>query len=287
MLVEITRWTRADRPQGRRYTITAAQLATMLSAPVDAASKMELPGYALVAFDGDYRAKSRIRTVYGSGVDIDGGATIEVVVAAFEHLRGHVYSTPSSTPDAPRFRVLLPYAEPLHDVRDAERVTLAMQRRAPGKVDTGTKDASRLWFPGWSGAAHFVYAPLNGEPLDAHATAAAERQREELARATRRFAPAPVTDGSYAERALQRACSNIADASEGSRHELLAREAWSIGTLVGAGLLAHHTAYAALDDASRRVFPDNRDDERLRTLDGQLAEGEKSPRQIRRSPWGA
>jgi hypothetical protein len=284
----VTRWRRYNAPRGERMSMDHAALARMLATPVSATAKAELPAFALATFLDNYRRKSGTEAVYGSGVDIDGGASLEEVVDAFRDLYGHVYSTPSSTPDAPRFRVLLPYAEPLHNVRDVERVTIAMQRRAPGKVDGGTKDASRLWFPGWAGAAHFLYVPLTGDLLDAVRVSRDESAREERERTARQLDrairaaryPQQARSGSYGERALARACAEIASATEGDRHRALAREAWSMGTLVAAGSLSRPDAYSALDAASRAVFPADREHERCRTLEQQLAEGEKHPRSL-------
>lgn len=286
----VTLFDLADRPQGRRCVMCWDDVCTyLLSRPCEAPDANSIPGWSPVEFEGDYRMKSRIRRVFAVGVDIDGGATLAEAREAYVDCWGYIHSTRKSRPDALRLRVVLPLAEPMTDVHDVERVVRRMQRRAPGQVDTGTGDASRLWFRPWAGSAHFVHAGLVGEPLDGHRIAQEEREREEQEAAERRairFVPPPVTDGSYAERALSRACHAVESAAEGERHERLAREAWNIGQLVGAGLLSQAHAESALDAASARVFPENRSRERVRTLAQQLAEGAKHPREIRRSPWG-
>lgn len=285
-MIGVTYWLRVTLPIGRTYQVAEDDLWSACSRPRRAASKMHLPSIAPVTFAGGRRGLAHIERIYGCGIDVDGDATLPEILTAWSGSYGYVHSTPSSTPDGPRWRIILLYREPLTDIDDARRVIRWAQRRTPGKVDMGTCDPSRLWFLPWAGAAHFVHAGLGGDALDGHAIAAEERHREEQERAARRavtYAPPRRTDGSYAARALARACNEVARAGEGQRHTELAAEAFSIGTLVGAGLLAMHDAVSAFE---RAVDGWSNPRKTMQTIAYQLAEGAKHPREIRRSPWG-
>ncbi len=288
-MIGVTYWTRVTMPVGRTYHVCDDDVWTTLSRPRRAASKSALPGIALVTFRGGRRGLDHVIAVHGIGIDIDGGASLSEVLDAWRGAYGYVHSTPSSTAADPRWRIVLVLAAPMTNGENARHVIRWAQRRTPGKVDMGTCDPSRLWFLPWTGAAHWQHAGLVGRPIDGVAVAVEERAREERERAerqSRRFAPLPVTDGTYSERALSKACGAVASATEGERHDLLTREAWNVGQLVGAGLLARSTAIDSLRRAALRVFPENRHREVARTIEGQIDLGAQTPRQIRRSPWG-
>lgn len=289
-MIGVTYFTRVTMPIGRTYHVCEDDLFAALARPRRAQSKMELPGISLGTYRGGRRALANLIAAYGCAGDVDGGnPALEDVLAALAGLYGYVHSTPSSKPHDRRWRPVILYREPVTDPADARRVIRWLQRRLPGKVDFGTCDPSRYWFLPWAGAEHWQHAMLDGEPLDALRIAREEREREEHEAAERRarqFTPPPPTTGGYAAGALRRACANVAASVEPNRHKTLAREAWSMGQLVGAGLLSRSDALAALDHASRGIFPENREHERTRTIAQQVDVGAHSPREIRRSPWG-
>lgn len=283
MTICVTHWARHDRPRGRRLEINVDDLFHSLARPFPAKSKSTSPGWAPVTFADNYRRKANVERVFAIGIDIDGGDTA-AAIAAWMHVWGCWHTTASSATDEKRIRIVVILSSPI-DCASAERVIVWAQRRTPGKVDRGTKDPSRLWYLPWAGAAHFEHGLLDGDPLDPDPILAQLEAEERAARERPKFEVPRTTGTGYAHAALRRACDAIGNASEGERHDVLTREAWNIGTLVGAGLLSRDEAHAALDVASRHVLSGAREDERARTLAGQLDLGAKSPREIRKSSW--
>lgn len=288
MSIWITRFAPGEMAHGFREETCQDEFELLLSRPFVATGKATLPGFSFGTFRGDHRYKPKFEGGDGIGLDLDGGTDLPPVLAAFSKFAGYVTSTPSSTPTAPRWRVALWLRERVSDAAAYERIVEWAQRLAPGKVDKGTGDASRYWYFGWAGAAHFEHAGLVGEPLDGHRIAREEQEREEReaeARKAARFEPLPAVTGSYAERALQLACHDVATANEGDRHKTLYLKARSLGGYVPLGMLTREQVRAALDAASRGRLGERREAERLRTINDGLDDGIATPRKIARTSW--
>jgi Bifunctional DNA primase/polymerase, N-terminal len=83
---------------------------------------------------------------------------------------------------------------------------------------------------------------------------------------------------------LDTACENIRRAGKGERHDVLNREAFSVGTLVGAGALDEHTARHQLAAATTAMVCRSGGDLRKaeRDLDDAFADGLHAPRRAAR-----
>lgn len=288
--LEITRWTRHDRPRGWRERLWMEDVVAMLASPADATvAKSDLEGWAPATFIGDQRAKRYVEKVCGAGLDIDGDATIADIDRALGHLFGYLHSTPSATAEAPRWRVFIPFAATVSGA-DAELVIVALQRLAPGKVDASTKDPSRLWYlPRRGAGGYFEHARLDGDLFDPGPVVASERARLATRVAydrVHRARPIPSTPTTLATRL----CAPIANASKGSRHGTVNRVAYTLGGYVGAGMLTDGQATRALDEAIRGMdneIQKTRFDEMVRTAHEALAAGKNDPVERPESPWKA
>jgi hypothetical protein len=83
---------------------------------------------------------------------------------------------------------------------------------------------------------------------------------------------------------LRAACDNIRSATAGERHEVLNREAYSIASLVGAGVLDHATARHELEAAALAMVARTGGDrgKAADDLRDALADGLRAPRRARR-----
>jgi hypothetical protein len=280
----ITLWDHVKHPKGRHVALCDDDIFAMLARPVDAPSKLDLPGWAPVLFHGDRRAAANVRDVTGAGIDIDGGATRAEVIAAYSPFYGYGHTTPSSSPADPRWRVFLPFVAPV-DRLDAERVISELVSLAPGNVDTGVRDASRLWFRPWSGAAHFEHFGLVGEIVDAVAIAAKVKAREQARDQARRIMrPSPTSSSDkYARAAFEGELSRVHDAGEGTRNVAIATAAWRLGRFVGAQLLNEREVHDALVSAVEGWAEPRKT---IRTLESRLSAGIAQPIERQVARWG-
>ncbi|HTQ71208.1 MAG TPA: bifunctional DNA primase/polymerase [Acidocella sp.] len=85
----------------------------------------------------------------------------------------------------------------------------------------------------------------------------------------------------YGRAALEDACGNIANAPDGAKHEILNREAYSIGGLVTAGEIPDGTAWAGLSAALTVLRPRCRDFRAAhKTLEQAYRDGKGRPREV-------
>jgi hypothetical protein len=82
----------------------------------------------------------------------------------------------------------------------------------------------------------------------------------------------------YAARALTLACDRVASAGEGCRNDTLNREAFSLGTLVGAGMLGEQDVRNHLEEAALACGLTER--EIASTLDRAVRDGMAHPREV-------
>lgn len=82
----------------------------------------------------------------------------------------------------------------------------------------------------------------------------------------------------YSQKALTLACERVASAGEGMRNDTLNREGFSLGTLVGAGMLGEQDVVAHLTEAALACGLSER--EAKSTLDRAVPDGAKHPREV-------
>lgn len=136
-----------------------------LSQPRPFSGDFEHPGWSPARFDPCLRSLENLREATALCFDFDKGTTIAEGLERFAPFFGLLHTTRSHTPEAHRFRVVLPLARAISRFEYYE----LWKRVSPlaGRVDGQTKDPSRFWYlPGPMPGGEFLAERLNGEPLD-------------------------------------------------------------------------------------------------------------------------
>ena len=174
--------------------------------------------------------------------DIDectAGAIDRTVEALSDHA-GVVVPTFNASPEKPKHRIVLLPSRPILPGEWPilwPKFASAIDAAGIVGLDHGCKNINRLYFAcvtrspaAWLGA-----RALTGRPVDVDAmlvAARADRAIEEARHAARRAAALPVRhQDRYVRGALERARANVESASEGGRHDVLLREAFSLARL--------------------------------------------------------
>uniref|UniRef100_A0A6M3K4Z7 Primase n=1 Tax=viral metagenome TaxID=1070528 RepID=A0A6M3K4Z7_9ZZZZ len=213
------------------------------SCPSIAADKASEGGFVLARLRDGVRRNDCCESVSTLAVDHDAGTTSpERAAHVLRRYRHIIYSTASHSTEAPHWRAIVALSRPL--LPDEHRVlwrhAVARLHSLSIVVDPGCSDPARLWYaptvrPGCE--ASFVHLAHDGPELDADGMLAAAKAWAEDQR-TEALTPQKRADGehmgklvSYAMAALRRAAQNVTEASEGERHHVLCREAFSLARL--------------------------------------------------------
>lgn len=229
-------------------------------------NKASLPWLKLAAF-GDHRSdkgslrnNANVLAIHGVEADYD-AATITLErarqIVAQANLAALIYTSPSHTPQTPKWRILCPTSCAMPPA-DRANLLARLNGLFVGALAPESFTLSQSYYYGAVGQGeHHQVIALDGRPIDL----ASDLASGAIGRATppRQEAPEPTpyrpsehdnADGtSYGLGALQRACEAIRNAPDGSKHHTLNREAYSIGGLVTGGDLVEGVARAALADA--------------------------------------
>lgn len=225
------------------------------------------------------------------GLDVDGGTSkcpgltsesFSYLVLVLQGYSGLVYTTSSHSPDAPRCRVILELDRTLP--RDELiRATAAFRARVDELMIAGgygplpwdsscDKPEQPLYLPLTVSDVYLTEGrPLSADELLASADAKSQPERRETV-----VAAAPPLD-SYSLRALGSAVQAIADAPEGTRNDVINREAYGLGGFVGAGRLPRPLVESVLVHTTRDAGWDNPEKTEA-TIRGAIASGSQTPR---------
>lgn len=275
---------------------------------IRAMSKDALPWLKMATFGnmvtklGSLRHDANVTAIYGIEADYDGESiTLDRArrIISTANLAAVLYTSPSHTPEAPRWRVLCPTSGPLPPGERAGLVARLNGLFVGGFSAESFTLSQAYYFGAVTGAVHHAVVALDGRFIDE----AAELDADAVGRPAKpvQTAPAPSqgargavdasawTEGSaYGRRALESECRAIRMAGEGGKHHALNKAAYSIGGLVGAGALPEGLAMgeltAALFDIRARC-QDFRAAER--TLRSSFEQGKAAPRQIPEATGGA
>jgi hypothetical protein len=116
--------------------------------PTDRRTDLERSGKPPAA--GAYRHLSNVEAVTLLVIDVDVVADLAGLLERAQEIGALVYESPSSTPDAPRVRVLAPVPREIAPA-ECERTRFAFAEAlglAPGCGVEGAKDAAKLFFVG-------------------------------------------------------------------------------------------------------------------------------------------
>jgi hypothetical protein len=204
-------------------------LALYLSRAVTGASKEIAGAWSPALYRDNVRRKAHLITIGALVVDVDKAGDVDAVADLLARYRTIVHETFQSTRELPRCRAVIELAEPIdaatyeatHAVVRGFLVTRGVT------ADEGAKDASRLSYaPVRPPGAEFRLRTTDGAPLDAKRVLAAQPPPPPRLTPT-----APEHRDRYKAAALRRAAEKVERASEGARHYVLCREAYSLARL--------------------------------------------------------
>jgi hypothetical protein len=135
------------QPHGRTAAMPWGDFGDRVHAARPADAKESLARWAPVEFYGDYRKLANVRRAFACVIDVDDGSPLESIVGALADLHVIVHSTWSATPDAPRWRVVIPLDEPAtaEEYARAWRFFAMRLERTGVRPDYAARDASRAW----------------------------------------------------------------------------------------------------------------------------------------------
>jgi len=230
-----TCWPSLFEVHGRVFPLWGAFLART-RAPTAYRSKESLPRWAPVVFDGGLRRKANVRACYGVGLDVDAGrATRAALEDAFGDLHALVHTTWSSTPEASRWRVIVPTSRRITggEYSRCHRYLCILAERAGIAVDLAARDPSRCWAvpavrPG------YIAFEIAGATFDVEEALRAIPDEKPLAPRS----PSSIRSASaYVRAVLEREAHAVATAGPGVRNATLNRSAFAAARLVADGRL--------------------------------------------------
>ena len=187
------------------------------------------------------------------------------------------YATPSSTPEAPRSRVVFIVTPTITSAEYYRRLYLAMADHfndCGSVTDRQCKDPLRLYFGNKNAEMRGIWSIL---PIEAQVDMIEryeERQRKTKAVRVSLFAPI-VADESWQSRKLAQLAENIATAPDGERHHARIVAAYVAGGYIAGGALSENEATAVLVAAARSNTT-NPDSAEATILDG-IRRGKAAP----------
>lgn len=276
----VSRFTSKQDNAPRAENWTLAQTAERLTTYSHRTAK-DGAAWSPATFDGK-RAKENAVAVCALVLDYDDGAD-PVDATRDLDARGVCYilhTTHSHTPDAPKFRVVLPLARPVAACDWPSFYERAARHFGQGKTDASCKDASRLYFlPACpkSRASDVIHFYLPGALLDPDDVPAENTPARPVPAAPTATANAGDLRP-YVRAAFDREVNAVALAPNGTRNPTLNRAAFSLFQIVAAGELDAGTVESALLDAATGAGLS--ETEVRRTLQSARDAGLKSPRQM-------
>jgi P4 family phage/plasmid primase-like protien len=215
-------------------------------------------------------------------LDFDGGATRESIETGVSRLNNgdgaaaFLYSTFSHTPETPKFRLVLPLAQPVPAL-DWPDVWQRLFFAFDSKPDRSRKDTAGMHYLTSCPKireADAVEKEIDGAPLDV----ATLPFLPEETRETPVFAPQNIGGDPYARKAFEGEIARLC-ATSGNRNDALNRAALALGHFVGAGRLDRAEVERALFDAAHSngyIAKDGARDARA-TIQSGLNAGEREP----------
>ncbi|MCI4323791.1 MAG: hypothetical protein L3K03_07235 [Thermoplasmata archaeon] len=146
--VTISRFVDQHDTRPSKEELSWADLAALLSKFAIRASKSG-PAWSPVRYaEGATRGNDAVELVYTAVMDVDDGTDPQDVHErlsrlGLEHL---IHSTHSSTPEHPKFRVIVPFAEPIPNSEWSAIFPRLCLLLTDGHTDRATKDPSRIFF---------------------------------------------------------------------------------------------------------------------------------------------
>lgn len=154
-------------PEGRSFEIDWPTLSRRLTSAKEHTGP--LPRWAPALFRWDRRCLENVLEVHAEGLDVDSGASLAQLSEALEGRCAVVHTTKSSTPEVPRWRVVVAlsrWVTPAEHPR-VLRATCELVESKGIVVDAAPKDASRVWaVPIKPAAGPFIAKEFKGAVLN-------------------------------------------------------------------------------------------------------------------------
>lgn len=231
-----------------------------------AASKANLPWLKLATFGGARSPRGSLRNdgnvleVHGIEADYDGEQiTLDRArqIIAQAGIAAILYTSPSHTDAAPRWRILCPTSRPLPPA-DRAGLVARVNGLFVGALARESFTLSQSYYYGRvEGSDGHTVLAIDGQAidhasaLDAGAVGRPERPAPPSVPLTASPAPRRVTEGgtAWGLAALDDECAAIRQAGQGQKHDALNKAAFAIGGLVTGGDLQEGVAFSALSGA--------------------------------------
>jgi KaiC/GvpD/RAD55 family RecA-like ATPase len=167
--MHLTLWLNHVTPDGAHTTVPWEEIVSFVARPIVHEDKPTLPGWSPAKFVDSKRSKANVEAISLLVLDLDETSlTLEGVAGVFAGVSGIVHTTHSSTPEKPKYRIILRLTR---DVSAAEHALVwthvhALCLEQNVSLDTTARDASRLFYvPAKREDAVYDWRDLPGEPL--------------------------------------------------------------------------------------------------------------------------
>ena len=234
------------------------------------------------------RNSANVVAITGFCIDHDSG-NLSIAEAAERlrdaGIRAVLYTTRRHTAERPRWRAVLEYRNEISGTTAAmgserRRHVAYMEEKVlgPGVIAPESADLSRGWYYGWNEhAPERELVVVEGKHLDEIIPADLNgAQSTPPERMVKPRVKARVSCTAYGAAALDSACENVANASEGTRNTTLNREAFGMGQLVTRGDVVEEEALSRLGAAAHRCGLDQAEIDK--TMPHALQDGKQAPR---------
>lgn len=263
---------------------------------MNGASKADLPWLKLASFGakrtdkGSLRNDGNVIEITGIEADYDGESiTLERArqVLAQADVAAVLYTSPSHTEDAPRWRILCPTSRPLPPAARADLVA-RVNGLFVGALARESFTLSQSYYYGFvTGSTAHAVVTVEGRAIDLcdelaeHAVTRQKPEPLDPGPALPFTRTASADESRLGRAALDERCDNIRRAPDGAKHHAINEDAFAIGGLVARGHLPEAEAWGALSDALAGILPRCKDPRAAqRTLRQAFQQGMARPQHV-------
>ena len=247
--MKITLWESLTNTKGRQVELDSGDLVEQFLAPQrelqSPKQKSSLPGWSPATFEEDRRKRDLVKEVSALVLDYDAGDAFDEVVGAWSAFSGVVHTTPTSTEEHPRLRVVLFVSRPMTVDEHSALYDWALREasRSGHHPDISTRDPSRYWYVPAVLDSYRAEA-LSGEVLDVTTTVADTTPRPERGDLT---VLGSVPKKATADWFIERVANTGRESKQ--RNNTLNSAAFVVAQRVGQGELSEAEARSRLIDA--------------------------------------
>lgn len=166
--IHFTKFRSLDKPQGKSSRHSWDDLVELFKAPGVHRTKTDMPLFSFTKFKEDYRTKANAGMVHAVIVEHD-GEYLEPEKAADimrdSGIASIVYTTPSHSWDAPRFRLVVRLSKPT-ERNEHNRMVRVLNHLLDGALARESLDVEREWFYGRVEGSEYTCIAVDGAPLD-------------------------------------------------------------------------------------------------------------------------